>query len=425
MKPNEFLFEAEQNIKKAKAEQYLDQLSDADLVAVASLLKGSLEESVQDLSAQKKAGKRIDGRPSDFIAYDDTTQTAKRYQETPQGLRVLDVNYSPPPRGYVVPTQSVPAPQPEVKSFVASLDNEEKEALLNVVKKEAKKRKSEPKKSEPKKSSSGKVVAGVLAGLLALGIYMTPDSDSTKTSSTSVDKPVAAGVNKNSSTSADKSVATPTAEKPNSTNTQPNQAEKQSTENEKGWSTFSIKGLHFGMSVADVVNITKAKVDDDDAYYKADSAERDRYYDALKTNPMASRKYIDRYSGEFKKLATDEYDSLKGFTIGGYENWYPEYYKGKLSSISNDIKPDDFNEWVEKLSQKYGKPNISSSTVGNKMGYKDINYKAIWNVQGVTIVVAKYGSTFSKGYVWFGSDKFSQSQSADNRAEKNKQSKDF
>jgi len=180
MKPSEFLFEAEQNIKKAKANQYLDQLSDADLVAVASLLKGSLEESAQDLSAQKKAGKRIDGRPSDFIAYDDTTQTAKRYQETPQGLRVLDVNYSPPPRGYVSPGQSAPviAPQPEVKQYVASLDNKEKEALLNVVKKEAKKRKSEPKKSEPKKSSSGKIVAGVLAGLLALGIYSGFDEKS-------------------------------------------------------------------------------------------------------------------------------------------------------------------------------------------------------------------------------------------------------
>jgi len=187
MKPSEFLFEAEQNIKKAKANQYLDQLSDADLVAVASLLKGSLEESAQDLSAQKKAGKRIDGRPSDFIAYDDTTQTAKRYQETPQGLRVLDVNYSPPPRGYVSPGQSAPVitPQPEVKQYVASLDNKEKEALLNVVKKEAKKRKSEPKKSEPKKSSSGKVVASVLAGLLALGIYLSPDYEPNKNNTTS------------------------------------------------------------------------------------------------------------------------------------------------------------------------------------------------------------------------------------------------
>jgi hypothetical protein len=194
MKPSEFLFEAEQNIKKAKANQYLDQLSDADLVAVASLLKGSLEESAQDLSAQKKAGKRIDGRPSDFIAYDDTTQTAKRYQETPQGLRVLDVNYSPPPRGYVSPGQSAPVitPQPEVKQYVASLDNKEKEALLNVVKKEAKKRKSEPKKSEPKKSSSGKIVAGVLAGLLALGIYNSGSStDSSKSDTdTKIEKPV-------------------------------------------------------------------------------------------------------------------------------------------------------------------------------------------------------------------------------------------
>jgi hypothetical protein len=188
MHSREFLIEAETNIKVKKADQLLDQLSDQDLVLVAKLLQGSLEEAVQDLMVHKKAGKRIEGRPSDFIAYDDGTKTAKRYLETNNGLQVSDVRYKPPPHGYTAPALAVaPAPvqAPEVKQYVASLDNKEKEALLNAVKKESKKRKSEPKKSEPKKSSSGKVVAGVLAGLLALGIYLSPDYEPNKNNTTS------------------------------------------------------------------------------------------------------------------------------------------------------------------------------------------------------------------------------------------------
>lgn len=170
MKSLEFIVEAEQNFKENKVKQYLDLLSDEDLNRILSLLSGSLEEGVQDYAAQKKAGKRIEGRPSDFIAYDDANQTAKRYFETNKGLEITNARYSPPPKGYStsVPTNMII--QPEVKSFVASLDNKEKEALLNVVKKETKKRKTEPKKTIPKNQRSGKIISNILAGILSLGI---------------------------------------------------------------------------------------------------------------------------------------------------------------------------------------------------------------------------------------------------------------
>ena len=110
MRSSEFLFEAKKEVAKKKIDSLLDRLSDEDLLLAFKTLKNDLNESAKDYMDQKKSGKRIEGGTSDFIAYDDSTQTAKRYRETPSGLQVTDVAYK---AGAPVAAQPKPAPTVE------------------------------------------------------------------------------------------------------------------------------------------------------------------------------------------------------------------------------------------------------------------------------------------------------------------------
>lgn len=169
-------------------------------------------------------------------------------------------------------------------------------------------------------------------------------------------------------------------------------------------SQFTIKGLRFGMTVEEVVSITKATEDD-------------------------IAKAMDRktYSYPQKPISADSYyKSLKGFSIGGADHWDPTYEDGKLGAIFLKISPESFDEWFEKISSKYGKPkNLSANEVGNLMGYKTKNIEVYWDYQDVFIYLDRFSRKLTEGSISFQWKKFLDVRSAKRQAEKEKRKKDF
>jgi hypothetical protein len=168
-------------------------------------------------------------------------------------------------------------------------------------------------------------------------------------------------------------------------------------------SQFSMKGLRFGMTVEEVVSITKATEDD---YTQG----RDK----------------TTYSYP-KKTTSSNYKSLDGFSIGGQSGWYPTYDDNKkLGSIGLKIYPNEFDEWFEKLTSNYGKPlNMSVPEVGNLMGYKTKNIEVWWRYQDVYIELRRFNDDLTKGSVWIAWNNYLSARSTQRAAQKAKNQKDF
>ena len=191
-------------------------------------------------------------------------------------------------------------------------------------------------------------------------------------------------------------------------------------------SAFSIKGLQFGMSLEQVVGITKAQERDYDAYH-ADT--KDRYKDPDWHKKPS--KYIDDY----KKSAGSWDKALDNFTIAGETgwntltsdgpSWKTDSKSATLEGMYKTISPEHFEETVDKFTKQYGKPNINRSGVRNKMNYSDVNITATWNVKDTTIIIEKYNGKFTEGIVWIASDKYITNDSAKSKASKDKSAKDF
>lgn len=191
-------------------------------------------------------------------------------------------------------------------------------------------------------------------------------------------------------------------------------------------SAFSIKGLQFGMSLEQVVGITKAQERDYDAY-RADT--KDRYKDPDWHKKPS--KYIDDY----KKPVESWSKALDGFTIAGDTGWNPLTSEGSgwetesksatLEGMYNTISPEDFEDIVSKFTKQYGKPNIDRSGVRNKMNYSDVNITATWKVKDTTIYIEKYSGKFTEGIIMIASDKYYANSDARSKSKKDKASKDF
>ena len=186
----------------------------------------------------------------------------------------------------------------------------------------------------------------------------------------------------------------------------------------KDLSQFTIKGLRFGMSVAEVVSVTKATEDDSDAWSQAMDARR-------KSDPQWWNKPMPSM-GDYKRPATSEYNSLKGVSIGGSEGWRPTYKNNKLGAISLSISPSGFDDWFEKLSSKYGKPkNLSAKEVGNLMGYKSKNIEVYWEYQDVFIYLDRFNNKLTEGSVTIEWQKWRDEIRKERESQKAKNKKDF
>jgi hypothetical protein len=180
-------------------------------------------------------------------------------------------------------------------------------------------------------------------------------------------------------------------------------------------SSFSIKGLQFGMSLEQVVGITKAQENDGDAYLKSPGFQRSQ--------------------SDFKKPVDSWRKALDGFTIAGDtgwnaltsegSGWETESKSATLEGMYNTISPKDFEDIVSKFTKQYGKPNIDRSGVRNKMNYSDVNITATWKVKDTTIYIEKYSGKFTEGIIMIASDKYYANSDARSKSKKDKASKDF
>ena len=191
-------------------------------------------------------------------------------------------------------------------------------------------------------------------------------------------------------------------------------------------SSFSIKGLQFGMSLEQVVGITKARETDHDAYY---ADQKDRFKD-----PDYLKKPI-KVASDYKKPAGSWSKALDDFTIAGYSGWNTLTSDGPswktystsatLEGMYKTISPEDFEDIVSKFTKQYGKPNIDRSGVRNKMNYSDVNITATWKVKDTTIYIEKYSGKFTEGIIMIASDKYYANSDARSKSKKDKASKDF
>jgi hypothetical protein len=165
----------------------------------------------------------------------------------------------------------------------------------------------------------------------------------------------------------------------------------------KGLSQFSIKGLRFGMSFDEVVKISGATD-------RADKGKAPYYW----------------------------FDALENFSIAGETNWSAmptgapaAGTKGELGTLFKTIKPDEFETMLKRFTQQYGNPEISKTTVRNKMNYSDTNIVAYWKVKDAYILIEKYSGKFTEGAISIVSDKHAKAQDANNKERNSKSSKDF
>ena len=165
----------------------------------------------------------------------------------------------------------------------------------------------------------------------------------------------------------------------------------------KGLSQFSIKGLRFGMSFDEVVKISGATD-------RADKGRAPYYW----------------------------FDALENFSIAGETDWSAmptgapaAGTKGELGTLFKTIKPDEFETMLKRFTQQYGNPEISKTTVKNKMNYSDTNIVAYWKVKDAYILIEKYSGKFTEGAISIVSDKHAKAQDATSKERNSKSSKDF
>jgi len=133
--------------------------------------------------------------------------------------------------------------------------------------------------------------------------------------------------------------------------------------------SFSIKGLSFGMTLDQVLNITKAEVDD---YKSGYSIEK----------------------GYKKKSATDWSDAFKGFTLAGITGkygWSPELDSEKrLSGLSNFARSEQVEEALDIFTKQYGSPKLNRFKSKTKGGLELNDFVAQWQVQDAVITMYKH-----------------------------------
>jgi hypothetical protein len=185
------------------------------------------------------------------------------------------------------------------------------------------------------------------------------------------------------------------------------QVKKNAGVTSKDLSQFSIKGIRFGMSFNDILKVTNATRDD-----FSKSPDKDYKW---------PQKSVDDWMEIFKNFSIAGETGWNALTIDGesFGN------KGELGAIYTKIDPDDFQKVLQRFSQQYGKPEITNTSVRNKMNFSGTNVKAYWKVKDVNIIIEKYAGKFTEGSIQIVSDKYHSKQMVKDKETSNKASKDF
>jgi hypothetical protein len=182
--------------------------------------------------------------------------------------------------------------------------------------------------------------------------------------------------------------------------------------------SLSIKGLSFGMSLDQVLNVTQAKIDDRDAYRQA---ERD-HYNKTKTYAGGPR------MSDFKKSATDWSDAFEGFTIAGITGkygWKPELDSEKrLAGLSNFTRSEQVEEALDIFTKQYGSPTINRFKSKTKGGLELNDFVAQWQVKDAVITMYKHIDR-DTGMIKIQSKSKWEEETKRETEQRNKASKDF
>lgn len=167
--------------------------------------------------------------------------------------------------------------------------------------------------------------------------------------------------------------------------------------------SFSIKGISFGMSLDQVLEITKAEVDD------------------VKSGWSSGQ-------GFKKKAATDWSDAFKGFTIAGVTGkygWSPELDSQKrLAGLTNFARSEQVEEALDIFTKQYGSPKLNrfkSKTVG---GLELNDFIAQWRVKDAVITMYKH-IDLNTGVIKIQSKSQWEEETKRETEQRNKASKDF
>jgi hypothetical protein len=167
--------------------------------------------------------------------------------------------------------------------------------------------------------------------------------------------------------------------------------------------SFSIKGLSFGMTLDQVLNITKAEVDD---YKSGYSIEK----------------------GYKKKSATDWSDAFKGFTLAGITGkygWSPELDSEKrLAGLSNFARAEQVEEALDIFTKQYGSPKLNRFKSKTKGGLELNDFVAQWQVKDAVITMYKHIDR-DTGVIKIQSKSHWEEETKRETEQRNKASKDF
>ena len=182
--------------------------------------------------------------------------------------------------------------------------------------------------------------------------------------------------------------------------------------------SFSIKGISFGMTLDQVLNITKAQVDDRDAYRQAQSDHRN------KTGKFSG----GPNSSDFKKSATSWDDALKDFSIAGITGrygWLPELDSEKrLAGLKNIARSEQVEEALDIFTKQYGSPKLNRYKSKTKGGLELDDFIAQWQVKDAVITMYKHIDR-DTGVIKIQSRSQWEEETKRNTEQRNKASKDF
>lgn len=169
-------------------------------------------------------------------------------------------------------------------------------------------------------------------------------------------------------------------------------------------SQFSIKGLRFGMTLEQVLNITGAQVDD------------------------YSQRMDQKTYAYPKKAATSWSQALTGFTIagipGGAYGWTAKSENNKLVQLSMFPKSENVDSLLSTFSSQYGKPKLRQYKSRTKGGLELNDYTASWNIQDAVIEMNRHIDR-DTGYISIASKSHRDQEAEKYKSQDEKARKDF
>jgi hypothetical protein len=121
------------------------------------------------------------------------------------------------------------------------------------------------------------------------------------------------------------------------------------------------------------------------------------------TVPRGDRNCLARSYDYILDKGKEKWESTFG---GAYVKYFAfDFYAGKLHRVTIGLHPNWFDDVIETLTTKYGKPkDVSKSTMQNRMGATFINQIYTWRFGDDTIHAQRYGRDLDSSFIEYSTD---------------------